>query len=397
MQLHHIDLVDFRVFAAAELDLSLDGVTVIVGPNGGGKTSLLEAVAYLGTQRSFRGVRREVLVRAGCDQAVIRADLVDGGHHVLVEAQLPVTGRPRTQVNRQVARTRRELATAAPCTVFTPDDVGIIHGPPAGRRDVIDDALGVLDPTAADALEQVERVLRQRAALLRQSGGRSTQDVASTLDVWDGRLAKAGTTLADAREALVGRLQPLVTESYAALAGPAAAGSRSGSPTPAQARITYRRSWTGDLLHALEVNRRDDLRRGTTSTGPHRDDLVVNLGERDARTQASQGEQRCLALALRLAVHRLVTAAGSGPPILLLDDVFSELDPDRARALVTELPAGQALLTTAASLPPGMMAAAVVDVRDVGHRTEEGRAEGRSGPPSREQGRSGPPSREQTP
>jgi DNA replication and repair protein RecF len=194
-------------------------------------------------------------------------------------------------------------------------------------------------------------------------------DVSTTLDVWDGRLAKAGTALADARESLVAQLQPLAADSYAALAisGSGTQGNPRGGET---ARISYWRSWSGDLLHALELSRREDLRRGTTSVGPHRDDLVVNLAERDARSQASQGEQRCLALALRLAVHRLVTSAGGGPPILLLDDVFSELDPDRAKALVDELPAGQALLTTAGSLPPGMTAATVVEIGAVGSRSD---------------------------
>lgn len=368
MRLHHIELLDFRVFPSAQLDLVPDGVTVIVGPNGAGKTSILEAVSYLGTQRSFRGVRREALVRTGQHRAVIRADLDDVGRPVLVEAELPVSGRPRTQVNRQVARTRRELSTAVPFTVFAPDDVGVVHGPPSGRRQVLDDALGILDPAGA-AVEEVERVLRQRAALLRQAGGKMAEDVVTTLDVWDQRLAEAGTMVAAAREALVDRLGPLVGESYAALAGTGT--GTSGQVTAdrqagALATISYHRSWSGDLLDELVAHRKEDLRRGTTSVGPHRDDLVLTLDGRDARTQASQGEQRCLALALRLAVHRLVTESTGAPPILLLDDVFSELDPGRARALVSELPTGQALLTTAAMLPSGMVAASVVDVRDVG-------------------------------
>jgi DNA replication and repair protein RecF len=367
MRLHHIELVDFRAFSSAQVDLVPDGVTVIVGPNGAGKTSILEAVSYLGTQRSFRRVRREALVRAGRERAVIRADLDDGGHPVLVEAELPVSGRPRTQVNRHVARTRRELATTVPVSVFAPDDVGIVHGPPGGRREVLDDALGALDPTVAAALEQVEKVLRQRAALLRQSGGRMAGDVVTTLDVWDRRLAQAGTVVADAREALVERLRPLVAESYAALAGTGSTDGLTGEQRAlAQVMITYHRSWAGNLGDELAVNRREDLRRGTTSIGPHRDDLVLVLDQRDARSQASQGEQRCLALALRLAVHRLVADAAGAPPILLLDDVFSELDATRARALVAQLPAGQALLTTAAELPPGMAAASLVDVRDLG-------------------------------
>jgi DNA replication and repair protein RecF len=248
-------------------------------------------------------------------------------------------------------------------TVFSPEDLAVVQGGPSRRRDLLDDALGLLDPTAAGLLDQVERVLRQRAALLRQSSGRLTPEVATTLEVWDERLATAGTALAAARESLAAALGPFVAESYAALA---AGGGEPVPPVPVE--ITYRTSWAGDLGAALVASRADDLRRGVTTVGPHRDDLQLEIAGRDARLQASQGEQRCLALALRLGVHRLVTDRSGTAPILLLDDVFSELDPFRSRALVHQLPAGQALLTTAAPLPEGISVVATVDVRDLGTR-----------------------------
>jgi len=356
--LRHLELVDFRSFASASFDPDLEGTTVLSGPNGTGKTTVLEAVAYLGTQRSFRGAPREAMVSTGREQAVLRAELTRAGLPLLVEAEISATGRSRAQVNRQPVRARRDLAEAVPVTVFSPDDLGVVREGPSRRRDLLDDALGLLDPAASTVGDEVDRVLRQRGALLRQSGGRATADVTTTLDVWDERLAAAGTALAVARASLVDELAPYVTASYRALAG----------REDVAVGLTYRRSWEGELAEALAATRRDDLKRGVTGTGPHRDDLVLTIEGRDARLQASQGEQRCLALALRLGVHRLVTARSDAAPILLLDDVFSELDPFRARALVHELPAGQALLTTAVPLPEGVSVASTVDVR---HLAEE--------------------------
>jgi DNA replication and repair protein RecF len=355
--LRRLHLTDFRSFGKATFEPGPEGTTVLSGPNGTGKTTILEAVAYLGTQRSFRGAPKEAMVRTGCDRAVVRAELSRQEAPVLVEAEVAVTGRSRTQVNRQPARSRRDLAEAVPVTVFSPDDLGVVRAGPSRRRELLDDALGLLDPAGSALTDEVERVLRQRGALLRQAGGRATAEVASTLDVWDERLASAGTELVVARESLVASLAPFVSESYASLAA--------GSLSAGAVTLFYRRSWDGSLADALASGRREDLRRGATGTGPHRDDLALAIDGRDARLQASQGEQRCLALALRLGVHRLVTSRSDSPPILLLDDVFSELDPFRARALVHELPAGQALLTTAVPLPEGVSVAATVDVRQL--------------------------------
>jgi DNA replication and repair protein RecF len=363
VSLLHLYLQDFRLFVAARFDPDPVGTTVITGPNGTGKTTLLEAVAYLGTQRSFRGAPREAMIRAGGERAVIRAELVRDGLPLLVEAELAAVGKSRAQVNRQAVRTRRDLADAVPVTIFSPEDLGIVQGGPARRRDLLDDALRMLDPKAGAVLDEVERVLRQRAALLRQAGGHLRPDVASTLEVWDDRLADAGGALAEARQNLTEDLEPRVVESYRILAGAGPAVSSVADAT--SVGVTYRRGWDGPLAVALSAARADDLRRAVSTVGPHRDDLDLELGGRDARVQASQGEQRCLALALRLAVHRLATERLGAAPILLLDDVFSELDPDRSRALVHELPPGQTLLTTAVPLPDGVSVATVFDVRSI--------------------------------
>ena len=363
MNLVELELSDFRTFAEASFRPEPQGITVISGPNGSGKTTLLEAVGYLGTQRSFRGSPREALVRTGAERAIIRASLREENHNLLVEAELVPGGRSRIQLNRQPARTRRELTRAVPVTVFSPDDLALVQGPPAGRRDVLDDALSLLEPMGGALVEEVERILRQRGALLRQSGRRAGADVLQSLDVWDQRLADAGTELANKREDLVTNLAPVVERAYRALA-------EVGPDRPSLlVRLAYRRSWSAELADALAQVRQDDLRRGVSTTGPHRDELVIELDGRDGRTQASQGEQRCLALALRLAVHQLVTGRLGQPPILLLDDVFSELDPRRSQALLRELPVGQALLTTASPLPEEASAASVVDIATIGRRS----------------------------
>jgi DNA replication and repair protein RecF len=356
VSLERIELIDFRIFDAAAFTPEAEGTTVITGPNGTGKTSVLEALVYLGTQRSFRGAPREAMVRTGADRAIIRAALRAEEIPTLVEAEIVLGGRSRTQVNRKVARGRKDLAVATPCTIFSPEDLALVSGGPSIRREMLDDALGLVDAEGARAADDVERILRQRAALLRQAGGRVSADVASTLDVWDQRLADAGKILVIARERLVASLDQFVGPAYGRLAG---------VPNGNLIEQHYARSWTGELLSALTAHRADDLRRGVNTVGPHRDDLVVTLEGREARTHASQGEQRCLALALRIGIHQLVVSKTGLVPTLLLDDVFSELDPGRSRALVAEIPPGQSILTTAAPLPAGIDVAKIVDINQV--------------------------------
>jgi DNA replication and repair protein RecF len=358
VSLRRIELVDFRIFSAAAFEPEPAGTTVITGPNGTGKTSVLEAIAYLGTGRSFRAAPRETMVRGEADRAIIRAEL-QHERPTLVEAEIVPNGRSKTRVNRKAARGRKDLAAAVPCTIFSPDDLTLISGGPRGRRELLDDTLALVDAEGARAADETERVLRQRGALLRQSHGRLSPEVATTLDVWDQRLAESGQVLVEARERLVGALRDLVASAYDRLAG---------ADGPGAVHQAYQRSWTGDLHEALAAQRSQDLRRGVNTVGPHRDDLVLELDGREARTHASQGEQRCLALALRIAVHRLVRQQTDLVPTLLLDDVFSELDPARSRALVDQLPEGQSILTTAAPLPEGIAVARMTPIAEVMRR-----------------------------
>ncbi len=356
MSVRHLELADFRLFHAAEVDPEPEGTTVLVGPNGTGKTSVLEALAFLGTRRSFRGAPPEALVRSGATCAIIRAEIATVDSPTLVETEIRPAGRGRTRLNRKNVSGRKELGAAAPCTIFCPEDLAIISGGPKGRRDLLDDALSLLDPEGARAVDETERVLRQRTALLHQAGGRNNGDFVTTLDVWDQRLADAGKVLVAARERLAADLEQPVGSLYARLAG-------AGERVPVAQR--YARSWEGDLLDALIASRADDLRRGVNTVGPHRDDLILQIDGREARTHASQGEQRCLALALRLGVHELVRARTPLVPTLLLDDVFSELDPERSRALAAELPSGQSILTTATALPEGIVVARTLPIESL--------------------------------
>lgn len=350
MELRRLWLTDFRCYR--ELDLELGpGATVVRGPNGQGKTSLLEAVSWIATARSFRGVPDAALVRSGTEQAIVRAESTRGGSDVLVEAEIRATGRNRILVNRQPLPRRRELAEALRVTVFAPDDLELVKGGPSGRREYLDDLL-VASATRYDAAStDFERVLKHRNALLKS--GRRDAETTTTLDVFDEQLARAGGEMVRGRLRLVARLAPWLHQAYEELAG-----------APSEVRGVYEADWSDEpldvdsvdaveprLLAALAARRPDELDRRVTLVGPHRDELRITLDGLGARTHASQGEQRTLALALRLAGHRVVTDVVGEDPVLLLDDVFSELDPARATALVAALPAGQTLVTTAGVVP----------------------------------------------
>ncbi len=346
MRLDHLWVVDYRNYESAELALAPVGLTVVAGDNGAGKTNLLEAIGYLATLASFRGVPSEALIRGGAAAAVVRGEGERAGRALLVEAEIRATGRGRVSVNRQPVRRAAELAGALRVSVFSPDDLELVKAGPTGRRRYLDEALAALHPRNDAARRDVERIVRQRNALLAQAGGRwpPPEDIVSTLEVWDARLAQVGTAVGDARAALVGRLEPAVAKAYAAVAA-----GESGT-----AGLSYDAPWReAGLAAALAAARRDEVRRGMTLVGPHRDELALTIGGMPARTHASQGEQRSLALALRLAAHDVVTELVGAPPLLLLDDVFSELDGRRSAALLEHLPLGQAVLTTAGTVPAG--------------------------------------------
>lgn len=357
-------LQDFRNYATAEL-VPAPRLTVVQGANGEGKTNLLEALGWLATTTSFRGVPDEALVRAGSSTAILRCQLDQGNggtgeRRVLVEAELRPGARDRVHVNRQSLRRARDLLGIFQVSIFSPQDLVLVRGGPVERRRYLDGVLVACAPKRDALLTDMDRVLRQRNSLLKQQAsssngraGRTSPEVLATLDVWDRKLVELGQALGQARARLVERLRPFVAEGCTAVAG-----------RPADVGVTYEAPWrAGGLAAGLAAARDDDLRRGVTTTGPHRDELDLVLDGMPVRTHGSQGEQRTMALALRLAAHRLVTEVTGTTPVLLLDDVFSELDPERSACLLGALPSGQILLTTAGPLPPGAAPELVLRVR----------------------------------
>lgn len=358
MFIEHLELADFRNYSQASFDFTR-GITAVVGRNAQGKTNVAEAMGFLATLESFRLAPTAALIRDGAETAVIRATIRhDDGRELLVEIQIPRQGRTTVLVNRQRLQRTRDLLGVLRVTVFSPDDLELVKGSPSERRRFCDETLVSL-AVKNDALRlDLDRVLRQRNTLLRQCNGRLTDEVGFTLDVWDERMATIGDELGQARADLVAQLQPAAEEAYQQLAG-----------RPLAVGLRYEPEWRrSGLAAALRTSRTDDVRRGVSTVGPHRDDVEFTLGSMPARTHASQGEMRSLALSLRLAAHRLVAAATDMTPLLILDDVLSELDPERCEALLAHLPPGQVVITTASPLPEAAQPDRIL-------RIEQGRVE----------------------
>ena len=351
ISLEHLSLKDFRSYETLDLDLG-PGLTAVTGDNGNGKTNLIEALAFLARLQSFRAAPNEAMIRVGTSDATIRGEVRVGERSMLIEADISATRRSRVQVNKQRINRRGDLAEALTVSVFSPDDLELVKGSPGGRRDFIDDLLIDLHPKNEAACSDFAKVIKQRNALLKQMVGRRGADELLTLDVWDQRFVETGERLVALRRKVVDQLQPLVAAAYFDVSGDARS-----------TRLAYTSGWeAAGLAAAIDQSRSDDLRRGVSTVGPHRDDIEMAIGPFGVRTHASQGEQRSMVLALRLAAHRLVAQARGRTPILLLDDVFSELDARRSAALLESLPEGQKILTTATALPDGAVADAVVRI-----------------------------------
>ncbi len=359
MHLARLELTDFRCYGTAALDLP-SAVTLVTGPNGQGKTSLLEAIAWLASGQSFRRVPDSALIRVGAERSVIRGGVQTDDRLRQIDVELRAAGRNLILLNGHPAARTRDLAGSLRVSVFAPDDLQLVKGGPGERRAYLDDLLVASVPRYAGVRADVERVLRHRNALLR--GGVRDQEARDTLAVFDEQLVSAGGELIRGRLRLVGRLAGAVDAAYRTLAADAhgvGASYRSDWADPDPAVEDVEPSFRA----ALADQRRHELDRGVTLVGPHRDDWHLEIDDRDSRTHASQGEQRTLALALRLAAHQVVTDIIGTDPVLLLDDVFSELDGERSHALVAALPAGtQTVVTTAGQLPEGVTPACHLQV-----------------------------------
>lgn len=346
-----LELVDFRNYRSASFILD-PGVTAIIGRNGQGKTNLAEALGFLATLDSFRGAPDEAVIRVGADEAIVRAHVRDGEREIQIEMAISRSGRNRVLINRQRAQRWRDLLGVMRVTVFSPDDLAVVKEGPGERRRLMDATLTALAVKYDPLRLEMDKVIRQRNSLLKQINGRLDDAAELTLDVWDQRFAALGDQFGLARATLIARISPMVAEAYEQLAG---------GPTPVELR--YEPAWRrSGLLAALTTSRTDDVRRASSTVGPHRDDVELSINGMPARTQASQGEQRTLALAVRLAAHRLIADRVGSTPLLVLDDVLSELDPERCAALLGHLPSGQVIITTAGALPAAAHPDAVIRI-----------------------------------
>jgi DNA replication and repair protein RecF len=347
----HLTLVDFRSYATAEVPLE-PGATAFIGRNGQGKTNLVEAIDYLSRLSSHRVAADAPLVRAGAERALVRAAVA------LLEVEINPGRSNRARVNRADLPRARELVGLMRTVVFAPDDLALVKGDPSGRRAFLDDLLVLRAPRLAGVRQDYERVLKQRNSLLKTAGaarrGSSSQESAlATLGVWDAHLARTGAEILAERLRLVADLRPYVGHAYATVARGATSDDAGLEYQPSLEidDLTDRAALTERLLEELERRRSDELDRGLSLVGPHRDELQLSLGNGEQRLPvrgyASHGESWSFALALRLASYDLVRADGDDP-ILILDDVFAELDAER-RTQLAELVAGaEQVLVTAA-------------------------------------------------
>ncbi len=343
MRLDWLTLAGFRSYAQLEWEPD-PGVNVIVGPNGAGKTNLLEAVGYLGSLKSFRGAPDHALVAFDVEHAYIRGQIESGPATALIELELRRRGGRQARVNTQRLARTADLLGHMRFVTFLPEDLDIVKRGPSYRRDFLDATAVQLWPASHLDQADFDRALRQRNAFLKQN---DRDEV--TLGVWDERLAQAGGKVMARRARTVALLADHIADVHAGIAG-----------SSAEVAFEYSSGWKGELDpkvsssefalrlgEALGESRRRDRERRVTTVGPHRDEPVLLLDGHDSRYHASQGEQRTLTLSLRVASHRAISDLIDRAPILLLDDVYSELDPVRAAELTRSLPAAQTLVTTA--------------------------------------------------
>ena len=389
MYVAHLSLTDFRSYPQVELPLE-PGITALVGPNGQGKTNLVEAVGYVATLGSHRVPSDAALVRAGANRAVVRAKVVREERATLVEVEITPGKANRSRINGGSPGRARDVLGILRTVLFAPEDLALVKGDPDGRRRFLDDLLVQLTPRIAGVLGDYERVLRQRSALLKSAAAATRARAGAdlrTLDVWDAKLAQTGAQVVVARQALVRALRPRAADAYEQV-----------SAGQGELRLTYRSSLDtalgraedepsvdpdaglelveARLLDAMGRLRSKEIERGVCLVGPHRDDLVLELGELPAKGYASHGESWSVALALRLASYALLThgvddagawSADWGPdgePVLILDDVFAELD-TRRRERLAQLVAGARQVLVTAAVPqdvPEPLAGARVDV-----------------------------------
>jgi len=370
-----LSLTDFRNYERLEVELA-PGANLFVGSNGQGKTNLVESLGYLSTLGSHRVSSDHAMIRQGRDAAIVRARLRHGDREVLAEVQINRTGANRAQVNRSPIKPR-ELPRFFSSVLFAPEDLALVRGEPSGRRRFMDELLVLRTPRLAGVLADYDRVLRQRNTLLKSARGLGGERL-GTLDLWDERLVALGSELVEARTRLVTELDPEVTSAYEAIAGADHAASLSNRLSIFGASADDDESGesrTGIVSADVAAEafratlariRRSELDRGVTLAGPHRDDLTLELNGMPARGYASHGESWSFALALKLASAAVLRRESStGDPVLILDDVFAELDESRRGRLADAVADFEQVLITAAVYDdvPRALAGTVIRIR----------------------------------
>ncbi|WP_273733984.1 DNA replication/repair protein RecF [Mycolicibacterium septicum] len=353
MYVRHLGLTDYRSWANVELELE-PGRTVFVGSNGFGKTNLVEALWYCATLGSHRVASDAPLIRAGAPRAIVSSIVVNEGRELAVDLEITSGRANKARLNRSPVRSPREILGVLRAVLFSPEDLALVRGDPGERRRYLDELATTRRPTIAGIRADYDKVVRQRTALLKTAAGaryRGDRSVLDTLDVWDGHLATHGAALIAARIALVEQLHPEVQKAYQLLAPssrPAAIKYRSSveaiETAPGPEAVEF---YEAALLDGLARRRDAELDRGVCLVGPHRDDLELWLGDQPAKGFASHGESWSMALALRLGAYELLRSDGVDP-VLLLDDVFAELDTSRRQALAAVAGEAEQVLVTAA-------------------------------------------------
>jgi len=376
----HLNLTDFRNYETVDVGL-VTGANVFVGSNGQGKTNLVEALGFLSTLGSHRVSTDHAMIRAGQDAAIVRARLEHSDRQILAEVQINRTGANRAQINRSAIKTR-DLPRYFSSILFAPEDLALVRGEPSGRRRFMDELLVQRFPRLTGVMVDYERVLKQRNSLLKSARASGLRENGlSTLEIWDDRLVEFGSELIQARSALIAELLPEVKAAYSAIAGADHRASLASylsilaSDTADESTIEQNAVRGGALdLDEISKNfraalarlRRAEVDRGITLAGPHRDDLVLELNDLPARGYASHGESWSFALSLKLAAAAVLRRESStGDPVLILDDVFAELDESRRGRLAAAIDGFEQVLITAAVLDdvPAELAGHVVRIR----------------------------------
>jgi DNA replication and repair protein RecF len=351
MWVQALSLTDFRSYEQADVEFS-PGVTAFIGLNGQGKTNIVEAVAYLSTLSSHRVSQDAPLVRAGAEHAVVRARVCEDDRSVSVDLQINPGGANKVRINRAAATRARDILGIVRAIVFAPEDLSLVRGDPGDRRRFLDDMTIQRHPRVAGVRADYDKVLRQRNALLKSAGGRASSSMRETLSAWDEQLIEFGTDIIRNRQDFIDDVSPHVQQAYTRIAGTAQVNLRYKPSSPAlQDVVAGEKASLGEIRDALTADLQarvdDEFRRGVTLVGPHRDELELELDGFPVKGYASHGESWSMALALRLGAADVLRADGVDP-IIILDDVFAELDQQRRRHLTQMVHSSTQVFITAA-------------------------------------------------